>query len=381
VKQIKLTALVFILSVGVPVVQGQESSQAGDGFLGSATTLEYSKPAFVMNLSQMSGLMGSFQCTAKGDVLAEVSVSQNESQTKGPAPGRFLVLVIRPDGQTTNFPWDSVQGYRNLSAPTRTFASSDRIYVLTSAEKIETLSQGERPARLDIVLTFDQSGTLKSTIPLEAGLDPISLAAFPSGDILVLSKDGLNRRMRLTLLDSSGGSEREIRLAENDYAKHEGGSAEGDKGPVTFSLDYLLGSTEIYSYGQNLLFVPTTTSALPILELSKTGIVRAVVPKLPKGSVIAQFIPSNGATWKLRLGALNDNTYKLKDGDGLISGAAMNLSKRIVDINPSDGVIIHEVDLGTMKAFPTCAQDNDYLFLTSHLEDGRLQIVKGSAAH
>jgi hypothetical protein len=341
-------------------------------------TLEYSKPQFVMGLNSMSGMVGSFQCTAGDDVVAQVSVDAGQPDNSGHNASRLLLLIIRPDGSTTSLPWQSVPGYSRVYPPRRVFASDDSVYAFVMALENKPLDAGSRPLRVPLVLKFDDSGTLKNVVRLATDTLPVSFGVFPSGNLLVVSKDRLNSRMRLQVLKSNGDNGYDLPLGDNDYTQHHGATADGPQGEVSFSADFLVGATDIYSRGQNLLLVPIATATLPVLEVSESGIVRSVVPRLPKGSVIAGFVPSTGSNWNIRLGGINDSTYSHPDSSGTLGGASMKMSTLMAEFSPNDGSLVRELDLGAVDVYPACAEPNQYTLFTGHYEDGQLQIVEAS---
>jgi hypothetical protein len=285
-----------------PGTPASEAARADDSLI-PTTPLEYGDPILITKLSKTDGISGAFRCGADGSALFMLYRDDQWQDATGHPRGHIALASAAPDGKLTSIPWQTVPGYKNIDVPKSYFASHDRYYVLTSAEKETAAGTHPVPTRIPLALVFDQTGSLKDVAPLDPTLNPISIAAFGSGDILLVSEDTLNRRMRLSVVDSAGNKLRDIKLEDDDDpSRHHGPNAEGSKGGVTISPHALIGMTEVNPYGQNLLLVPLATSGLPILEIDESHVVRSVVPHLPKGNIIARFIPSDGRTWNIRLG-------------------------------------------------------------------------------
>jgi len=340
---------------------------------------ELSKPKFVMDLGQTTGILGRFKCGASSSVLVELSTADGgQSNTSGHRPGHLELAEIKPDGQSLSFAWQSAPGYTRFSHPRDVFVRGGKIYVLTEAEKDALTSDGKRSPRIALILQLGADGGLKSVTPLDRGLDPMGFGVYGSGDYLIVSVDHLNRRLALSVLDSAGTETREIRLFDADTIQK--GETASDKGsqPMTYSPDFLAATTGVYAAGENLLLVPHLGSGSPVVEVNESGIVRTTIPKLPKGTLIASFIPSTGRTFKFRLGSLRDDVPQDLDSDGHVEGVSIRPSALIAEIDPNDGSIVREIDAGSLGVQPACEADGSYTFLTAHREDGQLQIVQAT---
>lgn len=344
------------------------------------TPLQYGDPMLVANLSKTGGISGNLHCGSDGSILFMLYVADNWKDATGHPRGHISLVSVTPEGKLTSIPWQTVPGYTDIDVPSSYFANGGRYYLLTSGRKATPDESGVKPAEVPLALTFDETGNLKNVAPLDPALDPISLAAFGSGDLLLISEDTLNRRMRLTVTDPSGGSPRNLSLEDSDDpTHHDGPTASGSKGGVTFAPHTLLGMIEAFPYGQDLLLVPQTTSGLPVLEVNEAHVVASVVPQLPKGDVIARFIPSDGRTWNIRLGSLNDSVYRMLDANGQAHAAGVMESKTIAEIDPSTGEIVRKLEMGVNGVYPACRVQSDFVFLTAHRKDGSLEVVKASA--
>jgi hypothetical protein len=375
----------FTLVTGViGVSQVNSATQAlgvpgNDLTLGSipAISLEYGKPVDILPLPGGSGISAQAFCGADGGALLLMNIDDNVQDTKGHPLGHSSLVYVKANGEFNSIPSESVPGYTSVFSPEQFLLSGGNIYVLTSGLRNNTGTKDDKPKRENIVLVFDGSGALRSTIPIDPAIDPTSFGVFGSGDLLILSEDPLNQRMQLSTIDSSGRIH-ELRLSADDFTRHKGPSATGSEGAVTFSPVALIAMTEIVPYGANLLLVPLASSNLPVLEIDESRVVRSVVPHLPKGAVVTDLVPSSGRTWQIRLGLLNTSTYRRLDTNGQANGASYLSSKTILEVNPSDGEIIRQIDLGVPGVHPVCERDGVYTLLTSRHQDKMLQLVTAS---
>jgi len=111
----------------------------------------------------------------------------------------------------------NIPGYRNLFSLARYFVSDSGVYVLEMADKIDPSDYRKTIGRSYLIDVFDYKGKLEHTVFLEPGVNPFNLAAFESGDILVLSLDNLNHATRFLLFDPAGRPESELRLLDEDF--------------------------------------------------------------------------------------------------------------------------------------------------------------------
>lgn len=334
-------------------------------------SLEFGRPKLVMNLPATSGMAGRFKCGSNGSIVTMLDIAERWSDASGHPMGQIMLAAINLDGQSVRFSWGTVPGFKNVRTPRDVFAGNDKVYLLTSAER-DLLPAPDKPKPISIILEFDANGELKKTVQLDPRFDPLSFGVYPSGDFILVSEDRLNRRMDLAIMDSNGSYLRDLRLFDSDYIQHGGPSAEGPQGKVNYSSWLLAGLTQVYAYGEDLLLVPNDTSGLPMIEVNESGIVRSTVPQLPKGSIQVSFLPSGSRTWKIQLGALDDRQGN-RDSSGTLQGLAVNSSTHIVEIDPSDGGILKEIDFGDAGVAPACESDGEYTFLTTR--DNMLQIV------
>jgi len=137
-------------------------------------------------------------------------------------------------------------------------------------------------------------------------------------------------------------------------------------------LQMMLVDAQYVPYGENLLVVPVNTM-FPILELNETGILRSVSLDLPMGAVIGSMLPTNGRDWLVMVGKTKNDvdTYSSDKPSATIT------SPEIQEFDPTDGRLIRKIEI-SKGLYTLCQRDGALLFLTTRVEDGRLQVVKGT---
>jgi hypothetical protein len=146
---------------------------------------------------------------------------------------------------------------------------------------------------------------------------------------------------------------------------------------LTYSPDALAHFTEIHPYRQDLLLVPANTSGLPIVEINESGIVRSITPQLPEKSILSRWLDSDDLTWHIYPGKVHGKP-QTDTQSGKVSGVASIGSNQIDEINPNDGSVTRTILIPPGGVLPACEHGGDYLFVTSHMHDGLLELVKGT---
>lgn len=339
--------------------------------------LEFDKPIMVSNLTVGSGIAGVIACSDEGNILFLLDMSDPGTDANGHPLGHVSLVAVTPKGEMIRYAGQSVPGYQRISTPESYFGANGKVYALVYGEKQSLTAEQQKHISVPLVLVYDDKAMLTDVVPIDPTIDPISIGAFANGDLLVLSEDEFNQRMRLTILDSTGGASRELRLFDSDAMAHEGASASSAKGKLTYSPDTLAHFTEIHPYGQDLLLVPANTSGLPIVEINENGIVRSITPQLPEKSILSRWLDADDLTWHIYPGKVHGKPQTDMQS-GKVSGVASIGSNQIDEINPNDGSVTRTILIPPGGVLPACEHGGDYLFVTSHMHDGLLELVKGT---
>jgi hypothetical protein len=338
----------------------------------SVAALEFSKPKVVEDLDAGPSVAGRFDCSNDGSIYALINGYALNRGTNE----RLALLAIHPDGTVTSFAWRSVPGFTDISLPKSIFVGNGRVYVLVTGES-KSVKRGYI-SDYPLVLAFDESGALISTVVLEQDLKPLVLGVFPSGNIVLVSEDRLNHRMALNLVGTDGTPLKEMRLYDNDFLVNASRMPAAAHGTSNYSPLLLISMSKFFASDNHLLLVPLETSGLPIVEIDEHGVLHSVIPHLPENMVLEAFLSSSGSSFTVRLGKLIESDKEIVDSQGKVLGVATRPSERITELSRTDGSLLREIDIGGPGVQPACENNGTFRFLTSNAQRG-LQVVTAEA--
>ena len=329
-------------------------------------SLAYSSPQTFATDSKSTVFQGQFQCGDDGSIFFQGFETYSDDS------GMFTLQSLSPAGRVIGFQAATAPGYGAYSSPFSTFVTNSRVYTLVTADKVDPMETSRKLGFSRFVLEYDYKGSFIKSIPIEAGPTVLAIAAFNSGDILLVAQEKYSKRVSLSLIDDSGSKRSDLNLFDKDYL----GLIKGrDGASVPDAANYLkmmLADAQYVPYGENLLVVPINTM-LPILELNEGGILRSVSLDLPKGGVIGSMLPTNGRDWMVMVGKTKNDvdTYSSDKSSATIT------TPEIQEFDPTDGQLIRKIEI-SKGLYTLCQRDGELLFLTTRVEDGRLQVVKGT---
>ena len=288
--------------------------------------------------------------------------------------GDVILYAVKSPTDIVRYDPNLASGYKFISPIMRYFAADSEVVGLVYGL---TISNADTVAKLDsrsmstLLLTFDRKGALQSSAVLDSTLHIEQIAAYESGDLLLVAWDDLRKKTVLSVTDKTGSQIREFHPQENDP-----GDAESELPLI---------SLKIHSYGKNLLLISDDPSR-PILEVSESGVVNTHTLHVPKGYVRGLPISISRRSWKFFMipDATGDKPASLPDQQSKppVRGADSLLTAPgvMLEFNPEDGSVLRQIELPSSGFQPACENDGDYIFLSAHAGDGKLQLVKASVA-
>jgi hypothetical protein len=348
--------------------------------------LRYDEPKVYPIGTKQSAIIADFNCGNDGSIflmMLDDSAAFNKEIGGGSHPdprNRFHVTELTPSGGVVRFAHteDNIPGLRNFVPEIRYFVSSSRVYSLDRAEVFDPADPGKTLGHAHLVTIYDYDGEYKGTIRLEPGLNPLTIAAFPSGDILVVSLDKLNQTTRLLVFDQTGSLVTELRLFDENYtSKLQRGDNAGTPSFAPNSISTKLALSHWVPFGDNLLMSPKMGSTLPLIELNESGVVRSTNVALPENVYLTGILESGDKVYHV-VGSVRKPLETPPSGS--YGQKFSYFPSEIDDINPGDGTVVKRVKFAR-GLWPICAQDDTYTFLSPRDEDGRLQVIRGTVTH
>jgi len=215
--------------------------------------------------------------------------------------------------------------------------------------------KANRTEHHEYAVRFGLDGRYKSKTMLPAGKLYLKVAVLPSGEMLLLSYNKVNRAPALQVLDSDGKQMNSILL--------QGGlpdDAAIDRGRSGDAVDSARASMSVSAWqfiparGKVLLYRPNGNA--PILEIGNGGTEREVPIEGPPGYKLESFVPSTKHWFAIfRRSGLGDN-------GSAVDSSASGKNFLIAELNPSDGSVerLFEMDRGSFFDI-ACEVDGQFI--------------------
>ena len=348
--------------------------------------LHFSDPVTFPFGSKKSVIFSDFKCDSDGSIYLPIAedVSMLSPDGSGGNPASPMIVALTPSGSVVPFAPQGMYGFRNIVSLLRYFVSNSHVYVLEMGDKIDPSDGRKVIGRFHLLQVFDHKGEPTKTIILEPGLDPINLAAFDSGEILIFSLDRLNHTTRLLLLDDSGRRESELSLFDSDLSTKLDLAAKSQNGFYASedidALSRLLGLASLIPREDNVMLTASKVN-LPELELNQHGVVRTISLALPAGTTIESLLPSDDGLLHAVVGTFRPMVPSDTAGTpkGSFGESAIFSPTEIDVFYPQDGSLVRRISLEAEEApQPTCAMNGSYTFLAPREEDGKLQLIRAT---
>ena len=305
--------------------------------------LRYDEPKTYPVGTKQSAMIADFKCGSDGTVFLQMlddsTALNNEAKGTGPRIDRlhrFLVTGLTPSGNVVRFAKTDIPGLRNFVPDVRYFVSSSRVYTLESAEIYDPADPDKSLGRAHLILIYDYEGAYKGVVRLEPGTDPINIAAFPSGDILVVSLDKWNQTTRLLIIDQAGRHVKELKLFDDDYAlKLQLSDQAETSDSVRESIWTHLALAHWVPFGENLL-MSSNRANLPLIEISENGVVRSTNVTLPDNASVSGIFESSDKIYHVLASQVNQMQASANENDSPAQKTFF-IPTEIDDIYPGDG--------------------------------------------
>jgi len=352
--------------------------------------LHYEEPKIYGLGTKYSAVVSDFKCGSDGTIFFQMvedySQAKNEQDEFGQAiPAHVMLMTgLTPSGDVIRFAYEGIPGLRDFLPEARYFVSNSRIYTLESAAVYDPSNPGKILGQVHVIKIYNYKGIFQGFIRLDTGIEPINIAAFDSGDVLVVSEDKWNQTARLLIFDSGGKSQSELRLFDEDYGAKLQLTGKGISGLPSSgdgkALSAMLALAHWAPLGDDLLFA-SDRARLPVLEINEHGLVRATALALPTGEYVGALLPPDLTTLRVLAGQLS---YRDAAGGSVQESSANALTffkgNEIEEFNRLDGSLIRRIEFRE-GLIPVCGDGDTYTFLTSRKEDGRIQLIRGNVIH
>ncbi len=254
----------------------------------------------VPGLGEVRALALPFECTNDGTVfiaMVQPLGAGNRPSNLAPFQNPLVVTSISPSREAHSFPLNQIPDLYDITDLGHFASDSELIFLLRAAK-------GENKAEHHLyIVSFSRNGEYDKTTQVEDDFEIYQLGVFPSGNYLAFGYDRSEHAPELALLKDDGTLLEYLHVQKEDVPKSMLGTLNnGGKGPAAY-----IAPVQFIAQEHSIYLVQLKTD-FPILEVSESGSVRAIHPKLPEGLRISSVIPSdehlyvrvNGATDQIK---------------------------------------------------------------------------------
>lgn len=280
-------------------------------------TFERGEP--IVGVSPTPTINMPFECTSDGAAFVNLVF-----QSSIYSPPVVLVVAILPSGEAHEFRLDqltdlqdvmqkgyyaSESGVAFLVRAAREDKQGEETFVASDGVKHEV--SGNLAEHHDYIVIFDRKGNYQRTVQIDDSLAVQRVGVFPSGTFLAFGFDKEDRSPKITMLKDDGTILKLLEISKNDAPTSMFGTADANgKGP-----DVFIRPVQLVPYGDSIVVV-LNKSKFPLLEVSETGVIRAIKPKLPDGIQINLLIPSDENLYALVNDKSDGPVYEVSEKDG-----------------------------------------------------------------
>ena len=284
-----------------------------------------------------------FECTSDGTAFIDIV----QSAGTGGRPSNLakfwpasLLTSIGLSGEAHSFPLNQVPDLHDISEMGHFATNSKVLFLLRAAPgNGPVLSASGQPQWADhhnYVLTFDRDGTYQRKMQLDDGFQIQGVGLFPTGDYLAAGFDEHTSVPKLAILKDDGSVLEYLTIPK-------GGMPDSVYGTGAEAKARNIKPVQLVGREHSIYLVQDSTD-FPILEVSESGVIRAVQPKLPKGFRIRAFVPGD------------ENLYVREDGK----------ENEIYELDAQTGAVLKQLAVGGQPAdYVACVHERKFLSFRS----------------
>jgi hypothetical protein len=266
-----------------------------------------------------------FECTNDGTIFMSMVPLGGEMHPPTYAPLPLLLVSVSPSNRVHTFPLDqATEQLYDVREVAHYAAESRVIFLIKAASENQPVKQTyTKPDGMEADITknaaerhlyivvFDREGRYIKTIQIDVPIEVQQIGMFSTGVFLAFGYSEKDHSPKLVMLKDDGTLMRSLQIGKDDApgsmlrTKDEGG-----QGPAVY-----VAPTQFVPHGHSIVLVQTK-STFPPLEISEGGEIRAIHPKLPKGTQIEGVIESDEDLFA-RINPVTDaSVYELDLHDG-----------------------------------------------------------------
>ena len=306
------------------------------------------------------------ECSSDGTLFVSAVQSLNAGSPPAnlaPFQPPMLMISVSPTNEAHSFPLNNIPDLSDITQVADYPTDSSVVFLLSAAsedkkeKRTYVGSDGQRnettvntaPHHFFLVL-FGRDGTYSKTIQVEDPFEITRIGQFPTGMYLAYGYDRTDHSPKLALLKEDGTLLKYLEAPK-------GGTPESAVRQPKSSGAFFVSPTQFAGQAHSIYLLQNKTDS-PILEVSESGAVRVIKPKLRDGLKIDMLIPSDQNLY----GRMSDT----KDGS-------------IFEFDENNGDVLKRFDAKKDQSGRDIACVHDNKFLSFKQVQGRLIPLSGNA--
>ncbi len=257
------------------------------------------------------------------------------------------------------------------------YVGDKQLVTLLEADKRDNVADASPPREVNYFLsTSDHDGDLSTLVQVDVRFNPLKIASFGSGDVMVLGWDEGNLLPEIALLKEDGTVRRFVDFDEHrpDAARDQ--QVNGTQREVIrerVMLEELQGAVFVPYGSEIMLTYPGTTK--PIRVLTGVGESRSIPIALPGGYVLHDVLVSSGR------GTLVVRAQAEATGKAATDEATRNSHLLLLEMSSYNGALLSEFTFAKPQVSDvTCAPNNSLVAVFQDTVPGADQTATSSGA-
>lgn len=364
-----VSRLILIVEIGVNLAALAQSAPkphaANDSLTVPSYNISFQQGSPVMGVGSVLAMRLPFDCTSDGTVFITIvqpmGVGSRPSNLAQFAPA-MLLTSITTSGEAHSFALDQVPDLYDISDLGHFIADTNVTFLLRAAHgnlgtanaaQDATGASHASPDHHAYAVVFARDGSYQKTIQLGDDFRVTQLGMFPTGNYLVYGYDKDDHLAKLAMLKDDGTVLKYLQVPKDDIPQSALGTLNGrGKGPALY-----LAPMQFVGRDHSIYILQNKTD-FPLLEVSESGEIHEIHPKLPKGEQTQMLIPSD------------DNLY------ALVAGAD---KQSIYELDAETGALVRRLQVNGPQSGTDIACVNGDRFLSFEDEKGKLVPLIGTA--
>lgn len=329
-------------------------------------SIEFTEGEPVAGIGAIHAFSMPLECSSDGTLFVNTVQSLDAGRLPAnlaPFQQSMLMISVSPTNEAHSFPLNNIPDLSDIREVAEYPTDSSIVFLLNAAsedkkEKRTYIGSDGQPNETTVnsaphhffLVLFERDGRYSKTIPIEDSFQITRIGMFPDGMYLAYGYDNTDHSPKLALLKEDGTLLKYLEAPK-------GGIPESAVLQSKNSLGFFVSPTQFAGQAHSIYLLQNKTDS-PILEVTESGALRVIKPKLRDGLKIDMLIPSDQNLY----GRMSDP----KDGS-------------IFEFDENNGDVLKRFDAKKDQSGTDIACVHDNKFLSFKQVQGKLIPLSGTA--